>query len=96
MMTGSASAIAAIARYLSPALIASSTFRTALRKRERRVRLTAVRRTLCRAAFLADFVLAMIWERELRSGAYRGAVALRQRLRLPSGPGSRVLPSVRP
>jgi hypothetical protein len=58
--------------------------------------LTAVRRALCRAAFLADFVLAMIFEHELRSGAYRGAVALRQRLRLPSGLGSRVLPSAGP
>jgi hypothetical protein len=27
--------------------------------------LTAVRRALCRAAFLADFVLAMIFEHEL-------------------------------
>ena len=59
MITGSASAIAASARERSLALIASSTFRTALRKRERRVRLTAVRRALCRAAFLADLVLAM-------------------------------------
>ena len=65
MITGSASAMAATARDLSPAVIASSTFRTALRSRERRVRLTAVRRVLCRAAFLADFVLAMIFEHEL-------------------------------
>jgi hypothetical protein len=34
--------------------------RTALRIRDRRALLIAVRRTLWRAAFLADFVLAMI------------------------------------
>jgi len=60
MMTGSASAIAASARDRSPAPIASSTLRTALRIRDRRALLIAVRRTLWRAAFLADFVLAMI------------------------------------
>jgi hypothetical protein len=62
MMTGSASAMAASARDRSPAVIASSTLRTAPRSRERRALLTIVRRTLWRAAFLADFVLAMfVW-----------------------------------
>lgn len=52
--------MAASARDRSPALIASSTLRTALRRRERRALLMTVRRTLWRAAFLADFVLAMV------------------------------------
>jgi hypothetical protein len=60
MMTGSASAMAVRARARSPAVIASSTLRTAPRSRERRALLTTVRRTLWRAAFFADFVLAMI------------------------------------
>lgn len=59
MMAGSASAMAATAAARSPAEIASSTLRTALRKRVRRDRLTMVRRALWRAAFLADDVLAM-------------------------------------
>jgi hypothetical protein len=52
--------MAVSARDRSPAVIASSTLRTALRKRVRRALLTTVRRMLWRAAFLADFVLAMI------------------------------------
>src|SRR5579863_10157776 len=59
MMAGSASAIAATAAVRSPEAIASSTLRTALRTRERRALLITVRRAICRAAFLADFVLAI-------------------------------------
>jgi len=59
MMAGSASAIAAIAAARSPLEIASSTLRIAVRTRERRALLTAVRRAIWRAAFLADFVLAI-------------------------------------
>jgi hypothetical protein len=44
---------------LFPEAIASSTLRTELRRRLRRVLLAAVRRTVWRAAFFADFVLAM-------------------------------------
>ncbi len=77
IMTGSASAIAATARDRSPAVNASSTLRTTVRRRERRALLTTVRRTLCRAAFLADFVLAMVLL-ELREarliGVRRGSV----------------------
>lgn len=65
-ITGSASAIAACARAQSPAVIASSTLRTAVRKRERRDLLISVRRAICRAAFLADLVLAMVVRRDLR------------------------------
>jgi hypothetical protein len=64
-ITGSASAMAASATDRSPAAIASSTFRTTLRKRVRRVRLIAVRRSVWRAAFFADFVLAMTLARTL-------------------------------
>src|ERR1700722_11279635 len=60
MIAGSASAIAVVARVRSPEAIASSTLRTAVRTRERRALLTAVRRTAWRAAFLADLVLAIV------------------------------------
>src|ERR1700734_3882079 len=72
---GSASAMAASARELSPAVNASSTLRMAERTCARRDLLTTVRRAIWRVAFLADLVLAM----DLRtytimgeSGAYRG------------------------
>src|SRR5579862_461426 len=58
---GSASAMAATAAVRSPAVIASSTLRTALRMRVRRDLLITVRRAIWRAAFLADFVLAMAY-----------------------------------
>ena len=58
-MTGSASFNAARAASLFPEAIASSTLRTELRIRLRRVLLAAVQRTVWRAAFFADFVLAM-------------------------------------
>jgi hypothetical protein len=60
MSAGSAAAIAAAAALRSPAEIASSTLRKVVRMRERRLLLIAVRRAIWRAAFLADFVLAML------------------------------------
>src|SRR6185437_1046048 len=62
MMAGSASAMAACAAVRLPVAMASSTLRTALRRRERRALLITVRRAIWRAAFLADFVLAMLIE----------------------------------
>src|SRR6476469_4254137 len=59
MISGSALARAAVALALSPAAMASSTFRTKVRMRERRALLTCVRAAILRTAFLADFVLAM-------------------------------------
>jgi len=56
---GSASARAAVAWLRSPEAIASSTLRIAERMRERRDLLTTVRRAAWRAAFFADFVLAI-------------------------------------
>ena len=58
-MIGSASFKAARAASLLPEAIASSTLRTEPRMRLRLVLLAAVRRTVWRAAFFADFVLAM-------------------------------------
>ena len=82
MMTGSASAMAASALDRSPAAIASSTLRTAPRRRDRRDLLTTVRRVIWRAAFLAIFVghtgKTGFCE---RSGAYRGAAAAVNALR---------------
>jgi len=51
--------MAVAARLRSPAAIASSTLRIAERMRERRDLLITVRRAAWRAAFLADFVLAI-------------------------------------
>jgi hypothetical protein len=56
---GSASVMAAVAPLRSPAAIASSTLRIAERMRERRDLLMTVRRAAWRAAFFADFVLAI-------------------------------------
>ena len=56
---GSASAMAAVAPLRSPAAIASSTLRIAERMRDRRDLLMTVRRVAWRAAFFADFVLAI-------------------------------------
>ena len=50
-----------LAPSLLPAAIASSTERTAVRARDVRDLLTSVRRTAWRAAFFADFVLAIAW-----------------------------------
>src|SRR5262249_53123945 len=58
-MTGSASFNAARADSLFPEAIASSTLRTELRRRLRRVLLAAVRRAGWRAAFFADFVFVL-------------------------------------
>ncbi|MND08059.1 hypothetical protein D3C83_304400 [compost metagenome] len=58
-MIGSASLRAAVAASLLPEAIASSTLRTELLRRVRRVLLTPVRRMVWRAAFFADLVLAM-------------------------------------
>jgi len=58
--TGSADFSASFAAALFPALIASSTSRTAPRARDVRYLLISVRRTAWRAAFFADFVLAML------------------------------------
>src|SRR5690606_15406971 len=44
----------------SPAAMAASTLRTVDRRRERRVLLTSVRRTVWRAAFCAELVLAIL------------------------------------
>src|SRR5262245_52087070 len=60
MMTGSASFSAATACSRLPAAIASSTLRTKVRMRERRPLLISVRRAITRAAFLADFVFAIL------------------------------------
>src|SRR5262249_1425043 len=79
---GSASAIAAVARPRSPAAIASSTLRIAERMRERRDLLMTVRRAAWRAAFFADFVLAMrvdTRDGDRESGAYRVLPRYRQR-----------------
>src|ERR1700730_9740252 len=59
MSSGSAALIAATALFLSPDAIASSTFRTKPRIRERRARLMMVRRAIFRAAFFAELVLAI-------------------------------------
>jgi hypothetical protein len=61
MIAGCASAMAKTAAGRSPAEIASSTLRTAVRRRERLALLIAVRRAIWRAAFLADLVLAMTY-----------------------------------
>jgi hypothetical protein len=58
-MFGSASFKAAAAVSLLPEAIASSTLRTELLRRVRPILLTAVRRSVWRVAFFADFVLAM-------------------------------------
>ena len=58
-MTGSASLKAARAAFLSPEAMASSTLRVELRMRLRRALFASVRRTVWRAAFFADLVLAM-------------------------------------
>jgi len=79
---GSASAKAEVARLWSPAAIASSTLRIAERMRERRDLLTTVRRAAWRAAFFADFVLAMrvdTRDGDRESGAYRVLTRYRQR-----------------
>src|SRR5579863_8637891 len=71
---GSASAMAASARDLSPAVSASSTLRIAERTCARRDLLTTVRRAIWRVAFLADLVLAMDLQTYAimsESGAYR-------------------------
>ena len=60
MITGSASAIAASARRTIAGADRLFDFAHRVRRRERRALLTTVRRTAWRAAFLADFVLAMI------------------------------------
>src|SRR6185369_3181901 len=52
--SGCAALNASTAAPLSPAASASSTLRTKLRTRERRILLTAARRAILRAAFLAD------------------------------------------
>lgn len=65
-MNGSASFKAAAATSLLPEAIASSTLRTELLRRVRTVLLTAVRQVVWRAAFFADFVLAMGWVLEAR------------------------------
>jgi hypothetical protein len=56
---GSAAFIAKIAASWFPELIASSTLRKELRTRLTRFLLTVARRVETRAAFFADFVLAM-------------------------------------
>src|SRR4029077_18094204 len=60
-MIGSASFKAARAASFLPEAIASSTLRTELRMRLRRVLLAVVRRDVWRTAFFADFVLALMW-----------------------------------
>src|SRR6478752_1047409 len=59
MISGWAALRASAAADLSPEAIASSTLRRKVRIRERRPLLTSVRRTILRAAFLADVVLAI-------------------------------------
>jgi len=59
IITGSASLNAVIAVFRSPAAIASSTLRTDLRSKERRVLLTSVLRAILRVALRAELVLAM-------------------------------------
>src|SRR5919198_5095191 len=57
--SGCAALSAASAAALSPEASASSTLRTKVRTRERRILLTAARRAILRAAFLAEEVLAI-------------------------------------
>src|SRR5450759_4194585 len=73
MITGSASLNTVIAALRSPAAIASSTLRTDLRSKERRVLLTSVLRAILRVALRAELVLAMQplvgdwrWRRKVR------------------------------
>ena len=80
MICGSACCIAISAARLSPAAIASSTFRTKLRMRERGTLLLAVRRAIFRAAFLADVVFAI-----LNSSEYAEAVAGLERAMVKEG-----------
>ena len=56
---GSAAFNAAVAAALSPEASASSTLRTNVRARLMRLRLISVNRTILRAAFLAELVLAV-------------------------------------
>lgn len=92
MITGSASAMAASARARSPAAIASSTWRTAVRKRERRARLTLVRRALCRAAFRADFVLGIGCDELCEAGLIGVLAGLVNAARNPIPPPNRSRP----
>src|SRR5450432_119387 len=71
-MTGSLSLNAVNAALRSPLAIASSTLRTDLRSRERRVLLTSVRRAILRVALRAELVLAM--SLSLTTGACGGKV----------------------
>src|SRR5215469_14656976 len=59
MRVGSAATRAAVAAALSPRAMASSTWRSEVRMRERRALFTSVRRAILRVAFLADLVLAI-------------------------------------
>src|SRR5579871_176023 len=67
MRAGSAATRAVCAAALSPRAIASSTWRSEVRMRERRALFISVRRAILRVAFLADLVLAIDPSLDLRS-----------------------------
>ena len=61
MISGCAACRAACAALLSPVAMVSSTFFTHVRMRLRRLRFTAVCRSVCRTRFFAEAIFAMIF-----------------------------------